>query len=179
MGSDGSVLRQKAGDQMAGCAVFLSGPIGSGKTTLGRAVAVRLDAAFLDGDDYADQTRPWYGSSLSTSRRIAAAGLAACAEHPVAVIAYPLRCANYVYYRRRFTDAGHRAIFVSLRASAAAILAPSRGRSFDAGERARIAEMIAQGYAYRPFSDLVVDTDAAGFDATVEILVARLTPLVR
>lgn len=44
---------------MTGHATFSSGPIGAGKTTLGRAVANRLDAAFVEGDDYADHTKPW------------------------------------------------------------------------------------------------------------------------
>jgi shikimate kinase len=44
---------------MTGHATFSSGPIGAGKTTLGRAVANRLDAAFIEGDDYADHTKPW------------------------------------------------------------------------------------------------------------------------
>jgi len=67
---------------------------------------------------------------------------------------------------------------VTLRASAASILATTRGRQFDAAERDRIAEMVAQGYADRPFSDLIVNTDIAGFDETVETLVARLVPLL-
>jgi len=38
--------------------------------------------------------------------------------------------------------------------------------------------MIEEGYADRPFSDLIVNTDIAGFDETVETLVARLVPLL-
>ena len=159
-------------------AIFFSGPIGSGKTTLGRAVAARLGGSFLDGDDYADHSGPWFATSLSTSRRIASATLAALAASPIVVVAYPLRCTNYVYYRRRMSDAGHRSIFVTLRASAASILGGGRDRRFDAGERKRIAEMIRQGYADRPFSDFIVDTDVTGFDRTVDLLVDRLTPLL-
>jgi len=44
---------------MTGHATFYSGQIGAEKTTLGRAVATRLDAAFIEGDDYADHTKPW------------------------------------------------------------------------------------------------------------------------
>jgi hypothetical protein len=88
-------------------AIFFSGPIGAGKSTLGRAVAGRLGAAFLDGDDFADHRRPWYASSLGTSRSIATALLDALRQSPSAIVAYPLRCTNYVYFRRRMADAGH------------------------------------------------------------------------
>jgi hypothetical protein len=161
-----------------GHAIFFNGAIGAGKTTLGRAAAARLGAAFLDGDDFSDPARPWYASSLSTSRGIADAALSALARtgSVVVVVAYPLRCSNYVYFRRRLTDAGHAAIFVTLRASLAATLSAGRGRSFSGEERRRIAEMIAEGYDARPFSDIVADTDAAGFDETVETIVRRLRP---
>ena len=159
-------------------AIFFSGPIGAGKTTLGRSVAGQIDAAFIDGDDHADQSRPWFASSRSTNRNIADAALSALQLRPAVVIAYPLRCTSYVYFRRRMTDAGHLPIFVTLRASAESILTVGRGREFGEDERARIFEMIAQGYADRPFSDHVVDTDAASFDQTVDMLLARLMPLL-
>lgn len=157
-------------------AIFFSGPIGAGKTTLGRGVAARLGAAFLDGDDYADHDRPWYASSLGTSRGIAEALLAALRQHPAAIVAYPLRCTNYLYFRRRLADAGHGTLVVNLGASYDALVNAGRGRVFSADERARIAEMLAQGYADRRFGDLAVDTAAAGFAATVDILLARLRP---
>lgn len=156
---------------MVGQAVFFSGPIGVGKTTLGRAVAAELRGSFIDGDDYSDHSKPWFGSSLSTSRKIADATLDALAQAQIAVIAYPLRCTNFVYFQRRIRNGGHRATFVTLRASAASILAPSRGRLFDADERDRAVEMITQGYAHRPFSDFIVDTDVANFSQTVATLV--------
>ena len=159
-------------------AIFFNGPIGSGKTTPGRAVAPRIGGTFRDGDDYADHCGPWFASSLSTSQRIASAVLVELQAGRVAIVAYPLRCINYVYFRRSVTKAGYHSIFVTLRASAASIVATTRGRQFDAAERDRIAEMVAQGYADRPFSDLIVNTDIAGFDETVETLVARLVPLL-
>jgi ABC-type protease/lipase transport system fused ATPase/permease subunit len=157
-------------------AIFFSGPIGAGKSTLGRAVAGRLGAAFLDGDDFADHRRPWYASSLGTSRSIATALLDALRQSPSAIVAYPLRCTNYVYFHRRMADAGHGLVVVSLGAAYEQLVHAGRGRVFSAGERARIAEMLAQGYGERPFSDLVVDTAATPFDATVALLVARLRP---
>jgi hypothetical protein len=159
-------------------AIFLSGPIGVGKTTLGRAVSARLNAAFIDGDDHADHDKPWYGSSLATSRSIIATGLRLLEAQPVLVVAYPLRCTNWLYFRRRFGEAGVRPLFVSLRAGLEAILDPARGRAFDVAERQRIAVMLAEGYAERPFSDLVFDTDRAGFEATVGALERALRTLL-
>ncbi len=157
-----------------GEAIFFSGPIGAGKTTLGRAVAGRLGAAFFDGDDFADHSGPWFASSLRTSSGIADAVLSALARGGPVLVAYPLRRTNYVYFRRRLADTGHALTVVTLRASLEATVSPSRRRRFSPGEVARIEEMIAQGYGDRPFSDLVVDTDALDFDATVEMLVRRL-----
>lgn len=182
MPSGGSVLHEKVGKQedtpLSGYAIFFSGPIGAGKTTLGRAVAVRLGAKFVDGDDYSDPGRPWYASSLGTSRRIAAEAISALAGGASVIIAYPLRRTNFVYYRRVIGDAGYRVIVVTLRARRDAILAPERGRVFDEGERIRIGEMIEQGYSDRSFSDLVVDTDVADFPQTATAIADRLGPLL-
>ncbi len=59
-----------AGQDQRGFAIFLNGPIGVGKTSLGRALARNLGSAFIDGDDHATPGKPWYGSSLSTSRSL-------------------------------------------------------------------------------------------------------------
>jgi len=161
-----------------GQAIFFSGPIGTGKTTLGRAVAGRLDARFFDGDDFAVHDRPWYASSLSTSAGIADAVRVALSNHRLAVVAYPLRRTNYVYFCRRLGAAGHQMTVVTLRASMVRIVDPTRGRTFSPTEVTRIGEMIAEGYDARPFSDLVCHTDASSFGQTVETLLSRLQPLL-
>lgn len=158
-------------------AVLLDGPIGAGKTTLGRAVAGRIGAAFIDGDDHSDPLRPWYASSLRTSRSILRTALAALDDAPAVVIAWPLRCINWVWFRRRFGEAGVKPLFVSLRAAAASIVSAGRGRSFTPAERERIAVMLAEGYGARTFSDATLDTDRAGFTETLDHLEAELRRL--
>ncbi len=152
---------------MAKDAIFLSGPVGAGKTTLGRALAERLAGGFIDGDDFSDPDRPWYCSILRTSKAMAQAGLAALEDRSTVVIAYPLNCINWIYFRRRFADAGIRPFFVSLRVSYPSVVGKSRGRVFSNEEHDRIQVMIAEGYGARPFSDLVIDTDTAGFAVTL------------
>lgn len=158
--------------------IFLNGPIGAGKTTLGRALAGQLGGGLVDGDDFSVPGRPWYGCILQTCRGIVTAGNEALACGGPVVIAYPLRCMSWIYFRRRFGDAGVGTIFVSLRASYASIVADSRGRRFSADEHERIREMIAQGYGEKPFSDLVVDTDQADFATTLAALEAGVRRLM-
>lgn len=151
-------------------AILLDGPIGAGKSTLGRLLAGRLEAAFIDGDDHHVAGRSWYGSSLTTSRAILKAGLAGISVHDVVVVSYPMRCVNWVYYRTHFARAGARAIFVGLTASVDEIAEPGRGRSFANWEIIRTREMIAQGYGQRPFHHLRVHTGGRPVDASLNEL---------
>ena len=160
-------------------AIFLNGPIGAGKTTLGRALSERIGGAFIDGDHHSDPERPWYCSILRTSAAIHKAGLARLADKPAVVVAYPLDCITWIYFRRKFEAAGVRPLFVSLQASFAAITGKNRGRCFSREEKERIQVMIAEGYGARPFSDLVVNTDGHGFAATLALLEAEVRRLMR
>jgi hypothetical protein len=159
-------------------AIFLSGPVGVGKTVLGRALGERMGAGFVDGDDHADPDSPWYCSILRTSRSIVCTGLAILSDKPAVVIAYPLNCIDWIYFRRKFSAAGVVPLFVSLRASFDGIVDERRGRRFSAEEQVRIRAMIAEGYAERPFSDLVVDTDSSGFAETLASLEAEVRRLM-
>lgn len=152
-------------------AIFLNGPIGVGKTTLGRALAAEIGGRFIDGDDHSDPDKAWYGSILRTSAAIVRTGLSMLEETPSVVVAQPLSCINWIYFRRKFGDAGIRTVFVGLRASLTSILDEKRGHRFDTAERARIETMIAEGYGERPFSDFILDTDKDSFANTL----ARLT----
>ncbi|MFD1033903.1 hypothetical protein ACFQ15_04475 [Sphingomonas hankookensis] len=151
-------------------AIFLSGPIGTGKTTLGRGLAARLSGGFIDGDDFSDPAKPWYCSILQTSRSIVHHASMRLQGAGVVVVAYPLSCMNWIYFRRHFADIGVTPVFVSLHASYAAITDDRRGRAFSTAEHDRIKAMIAEGYGNRSFSDLVIDTGKADFQATLASL---------
>jgi hypothetical protein len=161
---------------MPGHAIFLSGAIGTGKTTLGRALATNLGAGFIDGDDHADPDKPWFASIRRTSERIVQAGLQILATRPAVVVAYPLGCTNWIYFRRKFGDVGVTPLFITLHASFEAIT--SRNRKFTKWERERIKVMIAEGYGARDFSDVIVDTDRANFPATAATLTGEAQKLM-
>jgi hypothetical protein len=155
-------------------AIFLMGTIGAGKTTLGRALARKLRGGHVEGDDYHQPPKPWFATALSTSRAVLSTILALAAEGRPAIVSYPLRCREWIFYRRRLTDAGIRSAFVSLVAGEEALLARSRGRVFTADERRRILEMLSEGYGARSFADLTVRTDRGDADHSLARLVAGL-----
>jgi shikimate kinase len=53
-------------------AIFLSGPIGVGKSTLGQSLARALNAQFVEGDEHALEEVRWFACSLRTHRSILA-----------------------------------------------------------------------------------------------------------
>lgn len=158
--------------------VLLNGPIGAGKTTLGRAAARILGGRFIDGDDYADHSRPWFCSLRRTTDAIVETALRALREAaPVVIVAYPLNRATWFYICRGLHDAGVATGVISLRASYERIIGGPRGRAFTDAERERIRVMLAEGYAERPFSDLIFDTDLVDFDTTAIQLAAAIQGL--
>ena len=159
-------------------AIFLDGPIGAGKTTYGKRLAKRMAGKFLEGDDYTVPGVPWYASSLSTSRKIVAAGLQELATRRLVLIAYPIRCLNWIYFRRRFEAAGIAPLFVGLQASPESLVDGSRLRRLSAEEHARSLEMIEQGYGARPFHDHALRTDSAPIETVTDALDAAIRGLM-
>lgn len=156
--------------------VSLDGPIGVGKTTLGKEAARRLGFGFIDGDDHSP-AGPWIESALRTSRSIVAAGKDMLRDRPGIIIAYPVRCVSWIYFRRSFMDAGFDYRCAGLIAAPEHI--SRRKRSLSADEVTRSAEMIAQGYGQRPFSDLVIRTDKADFEETCRDLTDELRHMMQ
>ena len=158
--------------------IFLSGPIGVGKTSLGRLAAVGLGASFIDGDDLGNPSRPWFEQVLSSAKALVDAGMAALRERPVVLVAMPLRRRDWVFLKSRFEAKGVAVHCITLAARAESILGLGRGREFDAEERTRIQEMIAQGYGNRAFSDAVVETDRASLAETADEIAALCRSLL-
>jgi hypothetical protein len=163
---------------MGGTVIFLNGPIGVGKTVLGRLVAPVLVASFIDSDDLADHSKPWFAQGLSTAKALVGAVIATLRERPVVLVAKPLRARDWAFFKARFEAVGVAVHCITLAAPAEVILDPGRGRNFDAKEAARTREMIAQGYGNRPFSDAVVATDRTETAETADALVALCRRLV-
>jgi hypothetical protein len=163
---------------VSGTVIFLNGAIGVGKTVLGRLAAAELGASFIDSDDLGDPSKPWVAQALSRAKAIVHTARAALDERPVAIVAMPRRSRDWAFFKRRFEDERVTVYCITLAATAGSILGPSRGREFNAGERARIGEMIAQGYANRPFSDVIVETDRTSLAATAKALVAHCRRLL-
>lgn len=153
---------------MSGTIIFLNGPIGVGKTVLGHVVAVALGASFIDSDDLGDPTKRWFEQGWSTAHALIAAALAALGERPVVLVAKPLRDRDWTFFKAYLEAEGVAVRCITLAARMESILEPGRGRAFDAAERLRIAEMLAQGYASRPFSDAIVETDRASLADTAD-----------
>jgi DNA polymerase III delta prime subunit len=155
-------------------AIFLNGPVGVGKSTLGTALADALRGSFVEGDDHAPSNKAWYASTHSTAHSILAAILRAVPAGKPVVVAYPIRCLDWIFYRRKLADYGIRSVFVSLTASFEAITAADRGRPFSEDEYHRIAQMISEGYDRRPFSDFIVRTDDGPIDEVLDQLTSGL-----
>src|SRR3954454_22228357 len=82
--------------------IVLNGPIGVGKTTLGRALARELGGTFVDSDDLRDPAKRWVEEVLSLTNALVRAGMEALAGRPVLVIAMPLRARDWALLRARF-----------------------------------------------------------------------------
>jgi len=158
-------------------AIFLSGPIGVGKSSLGRALAKKFGGRFIDGDDHSDPDHPWHCSILKTSRAVLREAIVSLEEHTLVVIAYPLRCTTWVFYKRHMNDVGVLPIFINLTASFEEIVSPSRRRSFSDAEKFRIEVMIQEGYGERPFGDMTFKTADQSFEDTLQKIASEVAKI--
>ena len=70
------------------------------------------------------------------------------------MVAYPLRCVNWIYYRRHLAAASIASVFVGLSASLEEITQRDRGRLLSETEQARLSVMVAEGYSNPLFYDV-------------------------
>ncbi|HHX4058676.1 MAG: shikimate kinase [Burkholderia contaminans] len=150
--------------------IHLNGPINSGKTTIGVALArVLPDARFIDGDDHdAPEDAPFDVQWAIALERLVTQITHARERH--LVIAYPIGEPEFERLRAACDACGARLYVVTL-APPEAIASSNRGsRALTDWERNRIAEMYREGYASRPFSQMVLETS----DATPDACAARI-----
>jgi hypothetical protein len=148
--------------------VHINGPINSGKSTLGRALADSLpEAAFIDGDDHdAPDDAP-------LDVRIAAA--LRCIETEIAtgqgrylVVAYPLDDVDYERLKAASDKRGSRLLVLTLAPPLDVALTNRGQRALSSEEERRIVEMYDEGYHARSFSDLILDTFLLSLSESVE-----------
>jgi hypothetical protein len=154
--------------------IHLNGPINSGKTTIGVALAQRLpDARFIDGDDHdAPDDAPFDVQWAIALARIVDHIATARERH--LVIAYPIGDAEFARLRAACDARGAR-LFVATLAPPEAVASSDRGeRVLTEWERRRIAAMYREGYASRAFSDCFVDTSKASADACAQQIAERV-----
>lgn len=151
--------------------VFLSGPIGVGKSTIGAAVAQRLGGAFIESDWLGDPSGAWNEQIDAVNGEIVAQSLQALDIVDVAVVELPLDAARWQSLNHAF-GLGVQTRCITLAATYDAIIAPARGRIFSGWELARIMEMIAEGYDRRSFSEAIVRTDHASIECIRDEIVA-------
>ncbi len=87
------------------------------------------------------------------------------------IVAYPLRCTNWLFFHETFKRMDIKCRCIGLIADITAISA--RKPALSAAEIARSAEMIAEGYGKRAFNDFTVRTDEASFEETCRRLMQK------
>ncbi|OED13836.1 AAA family ATPase [Burkholderia sp. A2] len=154
--------------------IHLNGPINSGKTTIGRALARMLpDARFIDGDDHdAPEDAPFDVQWAIALERLVTQIALARERH--LVIAYPIGEAEFERLRAA-CDARDARLFVVTLAPPEAVARSNRGaRVLTDWERQRIAQMYREGYASRAFSDCVIDTSSASAEGCATEIARRV-----
>ncbi|MBF9196987.1 shikimate kinase [Microvirga sp. BT290] len=148
--------------------IHINGPINSGKSTLGRALAASLpEASFIDGDDHdAPDDAPLDVRIEAALGRIETE--IATGQGRYLVVAYPLD--NTDYERLKTASDRCRAWFLVLTlAPPLEVALTNRGqRDLSSEEKRRIVEMYDEGYHARPFSDLVLDTSVLSLPESIE-----------
>lgn len=163
--------------------IFLVGPMGSGKTTIGRHLAKALKLEFIDSDHAIEQRTgadiPWIfdiEGEQGFRRRERAVIEDLTRRHGIVLatgggaVIDPLNRA----------DLAAHGIVVYLQASAGKILsrtAKSQNRPLlkTVDPRARVEELLAaREPLYREIADIIVDTDKRGIRSTVNLILERL-----
>lgn len=147
-------------------AVFVSGPINSGKSTIA-ALLSRLvpEGRFLDGDDYSPRDQPFEKRIVIGLARLVEAALLEAGKGRMVVAAYPLSASDWLSASEAFARHHLDARCVTLAPPLAVALTNRGGRTLSDWERNRIAEMYQLGFT-RPSFGLVFDNSGEMPEAT-------------
>lgn len=163
--------------------VFLIGPMGSGKTTVGRLLAKALKLEFIDSDHAIEQRTgadiPWIFDIEGEEgfRRRERAAIDELTRRRGIVLATG---GGAVIDPLNRADLAERGVVIFLRASVDKILnrtAKSQNRPLLRAEdpRARVEQLLtARDPLYREIADIIVDTDKRGVKSTVTLILDRL-----
>jgi len=138
--------------------IQINGPINSGKSTVGRSLAVMLaDARFIDGDDHdaaviSPGLEKW---TIAMARIVCQIETASCRY---LVVAYPIDYDQFEQILATCTKRAAQFIVVTLNPPLETALSDRGSRKLTFWERKRIVEMYEDGYQARSFSSLFIDT---------------------
>jgi shikimate kinase len=164
--------------------ILLVGMMGSGKSTVGRALAERLGWAFLDNDALVRELSGREPAEIDATDGEsalldveAAAFRTALVQRTPAVITVAGSVVGRADERERLRGAGH---VVWLRARPATLrrrIGDGHGRRDDALDPAWLAARAAEREPiYRAVADQVVDVDSAPVDEIVSLILAAIGP---
>lgn len=163
--------------------VFLIGPMGSGKTTIGRHLAKALKLEFIDSDHAIEQRTgadiPWIFDIEGEQgfRKRERAVIEELTRRHGIILATG---GGAVIDPRNRADLAAHGVVVFLQASVDKILsrtAKSQNRPLlrTDNPRARVEEMLAaRDLLYREIADIIVDTDKRGVKSTVNLILEHL-----
>lgn len=150
--------------------IVLNGPINSGKTTTGRALASLLaNSRFIDGDDHGAPDATPFDQMLEIAFARLEQEIAAATSQAL-VIAYPLREMDYRRLGIAVFARSAKMIVVSLNPPPDIALANRGERILRADEIQRSRQMYQEGYGTRAFSDLIVTDMTTPLETASRIL---------
>ncbi|MFZ4715650.1 MAG: hypothetical protein ACOYL6_18145 [Bacteriovoracaceae bacterium] len=143
-------------------AIFINGPINSGKSSIARELSSLLPGIYIDGYDLKSRTEESILFELfvtQTIKNILLEVLRISSEDSTPIVAYPLRKEDWILVKNSCHHANILPIVITLSPTLQTTLTNRGGRELTAWEINRIKEMYDQGYHQREFSDLVLSND--------------------
>ena len=151
-------------------AVFINGPINSGKTTIAKIVSDKIaNGVFIDGDNLVSENGEpldvWIKKSIEEA--ILKARLFV-SENKIPIISFPLRDEDWeaisILKNEDITP-----ICITLSPKLETVLYSRKNRKLEKWEIERTKQMYAEGYNSRKFSSLIIENDEIEAEETAKI----------